>query len=718
MAKFCGKCGSEIDKKTGLCPNCDATALEKVTEANTKKSLKKAKRRGFSAIIALILVIAIVVSSVILAISKGWIGNNSEEEKKKVQTTYVTYLNKTIIPEIGEYDADHPESSNEGVHSALFCDLNNDDTDEFLVAYSKADNSKISFNVSCYEYNEDAAQTPSTDNETDTNTDEAVDLMGTVTPFSEEDYTDNKKDVYHIPNATLVYSIEYNNKTYIVCEHISWLNTYSYECYIYSLENGVFVEISNLFVPDIGTTGIRIVYSSKLPDGLEIDNSGFDYSKAKDSGVAENDGNFVLYFCEGGNSDYIFDNYYKSEDEAVSDFLSYFGISKSAAVNYEDNIPRLVCPDGAEPIFSYMYYFEYNDDGDTIDKYEINDYTDWKSLLNESGETTDESADLSQNDIFSYIQRASEYTNEFFSHDRYDYDKTMKYHDEKNDWDVDCFYMKSDSIKTWDDFCKSGESSYSKEAIDKYFNSDLSVPHIDGEDGLYVYWDGLGSTTQFIYFTYEKVDSYEYKIIEYDFAGFGGDFEPYEEEFKLTYENGQWLFDKVFSYEVYYFLESKYVIDKSDNINFDKFNQIYEYTQLLNKAYDEFEFENYCEYYIYDINNDGTYELILHTGTCEQDRTYTFYSYNNGKAVELGSDNAWHAGLYNDKSGNLVSYEGSQGTYNIRQYSISNNALKIDNLASNEELTNEKSTWINNNYDSISMLEMYEIETLHNQLFN
>ena len=23
MSKFCGKCGSKLDEKTGLCPNCD-----------------------------------------------------------------------------------------------------------------------------------------------------------------------------------------------------------------------------------------------------------------------------------------------------------------------------------------------------------------------------------------------------------------------------------------------------------------------------------------------------------------------------------------------------------------------------------------------------------------------------------------------------------------------------------------------------------------------
>ena len=194
---YCGKCGSEIDKKTGLCPNCDAAALEKVQEVNTKKSLKKAKYRGVTAIIALILVIAIVVSSVVFAFSKGWIGNNGEEEKKKVQTTYITYLNKTIIPEIGEYDSNHPESSNEGVHSALFCDLNNDNKEEFIVAYSKENGNNIDFNISCYEYDEETKDPE--------NAEENVELIGTVTPSTEPDYTDSSEDVFHFSNQTIVY---------------------------------------------------------------------------------------------------------------------------------------------------------------------------------------------------------------------------------------------------------------------------------------------------------------------------------------------------------------------------------------------------------------------------------------------------------------------------------------------------------------------------------
>lgn len=41
MENFCGKCGCETDKKTGLCTNCDAAALEGVKESNAKKKISK-----------------------------------------------------------------------------------------------------------------------------------------------------------------------------------------------------------------------------------------------------------------------------------------------------------------------------------------------------------------------------------------------------------------------------------------------------------------------------------------------------------------------------------------------------------------------------------------------------------------------------------------------------------------------------------------------------
>lgn len=46
MSKFCGKCGGQIDEKTGLCPNCDA---DKLAEVQRKDALNSTQRQFNSA---------------------------------------------------------------------------------------------------------------------------------------------------------------------------------------------------------------------------------------------------------------------------------------------------------------------------------------------------------------------------------------------------------------------------------------------------------------------------------------------------------------------------------------------------------------------------------------------------------------------------------------------------------------------------------------------
>lgn len=63
----------------------------------------------------------------------------------------------------------------------------------------------------------------------------------------------------------------------------------------------------------------------------------------------------------------------------------------------------------------------------------------------------------------------------------------------------------------------------------------------------------------------------------------------------------------------------------------------------------------YCSYTIYDIDSDGTEELIVQDGMFEADKMHSVYTAKNGKVVELGEYSAWHMGLYIDNnSGKLV----------------------------------------------------------------
>lgn len=665
---YCGKCGSEIDKKTGLCPNCDAAALEKVTEANTKKSLKKAKRRGFSAIIALILVIAIVVSSVIFAISKGWIGNNSEEEKKKVQTIYITYLNKTIIPDVGEYDSDHPESSNEGVHSALFCDLNNDDNEEFVVAYSKKNGDNIDFNISCYEYEEETKDPEKAEKN--------VELIGTVTPSTEPDYTEDNDDVFHLPNETIVYSITYENETYIVCEHMSWMDMWSYECHIYKIEKGTFIEVSNIFVPDIGTDGARIVYSTNLPDKLVIDNSDFnvDLSSTQEynKGVFYNEDCKVLFYKEGENSTYIYDKYYNSEESAVADFFKCYGIENKQYHTEQDGHIAINHPDKSDLIYSYCYYLEYDEDGNTIEKYNINDYTDWKSLINEVNENESNNNSIPEPNINELVNSASKITCDMFSFDMFDAEKSCSVHRDGTDYDVDCFYVKYKNIKTWNDYCNYIKQYYSEESVKNYFN-EINPTYIEKEDGLYAFFGDVGSTIMKSYIVYKKENSEKYNLKIYSFYGFGGENEPYIDDIDLIFDGNNWVFNKIINYDVYDY-RGLTVINENDS-NYESVMLLCQYMQQINNLYNNSKFDDYFSYGIYDIDKDKTPELIVQTGESEQERKYHFYKYSPNGIISLGELSAWHSSLLTDSSNSIYGCSNSMGYYSIVKYSIENNKI-------------------------------------------
>lgn len=673
--KFCGKCGSEIDKNTGLCPNCDA-ALGKVQEVNTKKSLKKAKRRGFGAIIALILVIAIVVSSVVFAISKGWIGNNDEEEKKKVQTTYITILNKTILPDIGEYDSNHPESSNEGVHSALFCDLNNDDNEEFIVAYSKKNGGNIDFNISCYEYDEETNDPEKTD--------ENVELIGTVTPSTEPDYTENDEDMFHLPNETIVYSITYENETYIVCEHMSWMNTWSYECHIYKIDKGTFVEVSNIFVPDIGTDGTRIVYSKQLPDKLLIDNSDFNVdlsgTQEYNKGVFFNEDCKVLFYSEGGNSTYVYDKYYDSEESAVADFFKCYGIENKQYHTICNDHISINHPDKSDLIYSYCYYWEYDEDGNTVEKYEINDYTDWKSLI--SNDDPEQVAETDEIDIEKTICDSGFFAwNWFYDNTHTDKSDTITKH-VTYDWGESDFIFEpiiDKSITSKNDLINLTNKYFTSSITDELMNY---KQWYEENNRLYVSpTDGLGDPlvdTYDVYVEKESDSKYNLKIIGY----MDNEIIDYPHDVTLELINDNWVLNEIFAF--YSEPKINVIIEKSKDYN--KYQQYFCYLdKLLNDC------SNSNNYSLYDVDKNGVLELIIDKHNNEAEAKFEFYTYNN-EIVNLGDVPSDYSNLLipNDKEKGLYRACSRMDYYSLMLLNINNNEIKTENIEDGRDHSESK----------------------------
>ena len=87
---------------------------------------------------------------------------------------------------------------------------------------------------------------------------------------------------------------------------------------------------------------------------------------------------------------------------------------------------------------------------------------------------------------------------------------------------------------------------------------------------------------------------------------------------------------------------------------------------------------DFVEYMIYDVDKDGTTELIMYYGTCEADSEFLFYSYNGTDAFRLGAVGASHSWLYGITNANGVYQQrGIQGWESLYVIKKINNTLKI-----------------------------------------
>ncbi len=93
------------------------------------------------------------------------------------------------------------------------------------------------------------------------------------------------------------------------------------------------------------------------------------------------------------------------------------------------------------------------------------------------------------------------------------------------------------------------------------------------------------------------------------------------------------------------------------------------YKQIL-KQYSES-----AEYTLYDINKDGTYELIVNNGS----RKYHIYSLSGSTAILCGSCYAYNGGLYAFEGNGLIAHDGGSGYQHLEHvslYTLSDNTLE------------------------------------------
>lgn len=693
---FCGKCGSQIDKKTGLCPICESEAIAKVQEKNTSASIKRAKRKGIGAIIVLVLVIVVIVGGIIIAFNKGWIGTPKGDTQQQIKTTYISFLTKVIVPQMGTYDANHPETSTEGVYSALFSDLNNDKKEEFIVAYSEKNGDNIDTKIACYKYNDNDKNRKSDSDEE--KPEENVEPIGTVTPSSEKDYSENSDEGFRLPTESILYSIEYEGVNYIIYEHLTWFQGFSYDAHVYTVKDGKFAEISNIIIPLVGSDGTELIYSTKLPESMSFDNSDFDFEKSESAAyIKENyvdDGGIILYFHEGENSAFEYNKHFDSVDSAIKAFFAIYGIEKNEPVNWKDSSINLNRPENVNYIYTYAYTIEHDYENDTQkEKYEFNDYTNWQSLLQEK-ETGTEKADNDKPDIKGIIGNIGKFTWDwFYDNTHTDKSNTLK---RENEWGFDTTYelITEPNINSTEDVKALAAKYYTDNVIKDLMSMKFWIEQ-DGK--LYVsQTDGLGSNIVEKYvIALRKINSQSYKLYVFEYLNNELLVEPYE--VNLTKNNGNWIVDNIFPFSE----EVDITVIDEQSTDYNKYLAYMSYKEtILEKCGGAND-----SYSLYDIDNNGMLDLILRSNKSDKP-VFIFYTYSS-ELIDLGSVSSLYSGLLipDNKSG-LYKVCQRMDAEDLIYVNIKNgNEFTQETIASGEQLSGKAEEYFKK-YDAIEFINI------------
>ena len=368
MKHVCEKCGSPLDKHTGLCPNCDGDTFVPMDEVSEELEEQQVTKRGIIAIFIAIIAILIVVSVVIIAATNGWIGG--KEKRSNARSNYETYFNDQLYTKYGMLDIKHPGVNGKGIFFGNMYDLNHDKSEELIVAHSEKSGDNIDYKISCYEYNPNSVVQGAKIEGEKAN---GVELNSTVLAFSESDFEELGSS--HNQNQFEFYIVRNKDKDYILAERVYEGSNLNYECHVFTLVTGNFSEISNMYIMK-NDKGETAVLSTKFPNTLS--DKQYKTGKLKGFDALPEDAG-VVYF-EGNEK--TFDENYKSLSESVNAFFNAYVEKKKDSVVTEDGF-NLSAAEKKDLLFTYSYSVKTDSDTATSeDIYEAEDYTNVVSMLN------------------------------------------------------------------------------------------------------------------------------------------------------------------------------------------------------------------------------------------------------------------------------------------------------------------------------------------------
>ena len=133
------------------------------------------------------------------------------------------------------------------------------------------------------------------------------------------------------------------------------------------------------------------------------------------------------------------------------------------------------------------------------------------------------------------------------------------------------------------------------------------------------------------------------------------------------------------------------------------------YKNLVNDLCDEE--DSIHEYMIYDMDHDGTSELIYSKGTCEADHYMYYYTYSKGKVINLGKTGGSWSGIYRNKeSDGVYWYFAIQGYEFLYRVNKKGNSISVDTIyeyRESEKYTPPENELKQYRYDDYSGIDKY-----------
>ncbi len=272
-------------------------------------------------------------------------------EPADILTAYREYFEAEYRAKYVIIGSDTAGAGATGIYCAELADLDGDGIDELVIACSEKGTDEIVYKIDCLSCS-----------------DGQVRKLSSFTAFTAADNSSELYGGYNWPLEHIIYTFDYNGKTYVAVEYLTWVDTYDYGCRVYALEDGSFTEAANIIVPAIGTVGNRLAYSTALAPSMTVDNSDFDTAAFEGGEYVKSaycsEDSYILFYIDGYENPAVYDKYYSNVDDAVVDFFAHFGIERGGFLKTNETAPdfALVRYEGCNIITDFGYWFSYDND--------------------------------------------------------------------------------------------------------------------------------------------------------------------------------------------------------------------------------------------------------------------------------------------------------------------------------------------------------------------